>query len=144
MTNNSILVMINFSSLYLLNFSWIRNINGSGLLFTNLPEREISFRDSSKFPVAEEEDPKATATGQDMPRTHVMLRLILTMVGRKLSRNPNTYSSVIGLLWSLISFKWVCLLTWSHLIRGNFMNITDDDHGCADGMWGCRVWWSIQ
>ncbi|XP_059590872.1 auxin efflux carrier component 6 [Vitis vinifera] len=69
-------------------------------------EREISFRDSSKFPVAEEEDPKATATGQDMPRTHVMLRLILTMVGRKLSRNPNTYSSVLGLLWSLISFKW--------------------------------------
>ncbi|KAL8466936.1 hypothetical protein ACS0TY_035859 [Phlomoides rotata] len=41
-----------------------------------------------------------------MPRALVMLRLILIMVGRKLSRNPNTYSSVLGLLWSLISFKW--------------------------------------
>ncbi|KAL0432261.1 UNVERIFIED_CONTAM: Auxin efflux carrier component 6 [Sesamum latifolium] len=41
-----------------------------------------------------------------MPHALVMLRLILIVVGRKLSRNPNTYSSVLGLLWSLISFKW--------------------------------------
>lgn len=42
---------------------------------------------------------------QEMPAALVMLRLILTVVGRKLSRNPNTYSSILGLLWSLISFK---------------------------------------
>ncbi|KAE9588649.1 hypothetical protein Lal_00030420 [Lupinus albus] len=41
-----------------------------------------------------------------MPPTSVMTRLILIMVWRKLIRNPNTYSSLIGLTWSLISFKW--------------------------------------
>ncbi|KAL4383671.1 hypothetical protein GQ457_15G001120 [Hibiscus cannabinus] len=41
-----------------------------------------------------------------MPPTSVMTRLILIMVWRKLIRNPNTYSSLIGLIWSLISFRW--------------------------------------
>ncbi|GLT65261.1 hypothetical protein SLA2020_377000 [Shorea laevis] len=41
-----------------------------------------------------------------MPPTSVMTRLILIMVWRKLIRNPNTYSSLIGLTWSLVSFKW--------------------------------------
>ncbi|KAH9738888.1 auxin efflux carrier component [Citrus sinensis] len=36
----------------------------------------------------------------------VMTRLILIMVWRKLIRNPNTYSSLIGLTWSLVSFRW--------------------------------------
>lgn len=46
-------------------------------------------------------DTKATA----MPPTSVMTRLILIMVWRKLIRNPNTYSSLFGLTWSLVSFK---------------------------------------
>lgn len=41
-----------------------------------------------------------------MPPASVMTRLILIMVWRKLIRNPNTYSSLIGLTWSLVSFKW--------------------------------------
>ncbi|KAG5223603.1 auxin efflux carrier component 1c [Salix suchowensis] len=41
-----------------------------------------------------------------MPPTSVMTRLILIMVWRKLIRNPNTYSSLIGLTWSLVSFRW--------------------------------------
>ncbi|KAJ8500646.1 hypothetical protein OPV22_011198 [Ensete ventricosum] len=41
-----------------------------------------------------------------MPPTSVMTRLILIMVWRKLIRNPNTYSSLIGVVWSLVSFKW--------------------------------------
>lgn len=61
-------------------------------------EGDISFRNCEKFN-------KGETTNQRMPNAWVMLRLILTMVGRKLSRNPNTYSSVLGLLWSLISFK---------------------------------------
>jgi auxin efflux carrier family len=66
-------------------------------------DKEISFRDSLKVSVAGEAvDPKSY---QKMPYAFVMLRLILTVVGRKLSRNPNTYSSILGLLWSLISFK---------------------------------------
>jgi auxin efflux carrier family len=40
-----------------------------------------------------------------MPSTSVMTRLILIMVWRKLIRNPNTYSSLIGLTWSLVSFR---------------------------------------
>ncbi|XP_058078909.1 probable auxin efflux carrier component 1b [Magnolia sinica] len=41
-----------------------------------------------------------------MPPASVMTRLILIMVWRKLIRNPNTYSSLIGLIWSLVSYKW--------------------------------------
>ncbi|KAL5992987.1 May act as a component of the auxin efflux carrier [Asimina triloba] len=65
--------------------------------------REISFRRD------EEQDSKNNNANanQQMPRTVVMLRLILTMVGRKLARNPNAYSSILGLLWSLISFRFV-------------------------------------
>ncbi|KDP43051.1 hypothetical protein JCGZ_25237 [Jatropha curcas] len=67
----------------------------------DITEKEISFRDNCKTPAPEE-----AATEQGMPSAIVMMRLILIVVGRKLSRNPNTYSSVLGLLWSLISFKW--------------------------------------
>ncbi|OIW10210.1 hypothetical protein TanjilG_27961 [Lupinus angustifolius] len=55
--------------------------------------------------------PKAAAaagTGmvKHMPPGSVMTRLILIMVWRKLIRNPNTYSSLIGLIWSLVAFRW--------------------------------------
>ncbi|OAE24989.1 hypothetical protein AXG93_3856s1180 [Marchantia polymorpha subsp. ruderalis] len=43
---------------------------------------------------------------QSMPPSRVMIRLILDMVFRKLVRNPNTYSSLFGIIWALISFKW--------------------------------------
>ncbi|XP_014499007.1 auxin efflux carrier component 1-like [Vigna radiata var. radiata] len=43
---------------------------------------------------------------QEMPRTSVMTRLILTMVWRNLIRNPNTYACALGFIWSLISFRW--------------------------------------
>ncbi|KAG0489187.1 hypothetical protein HPP92_007998 [Vanilla planifolia] len=41
-----------------------------------------------------------------MPPTSVMTRLILIMVWRKLIRNPNTYSSLIGVIWALVSYRW--------------------------------------
>ncbi|KAJ1395076.1 Membrane transport protein [Sesbania bispinosa] len=54
--------------------------------------------------------PKAGVQGESkptsMPPASVMTRLILIMVWRKLIRNPNTYSSLFGLTWSLISFRW--------------------------------------
>lgn len=52
--------------------------------------------------------PKLPGFGKpkEMPPARVMVKLILQMVGRKLLRNPNTYSSLIGLIWSLISFRW--------------------------------------
>nr|XP_043634771.1 auxin efflux carrier component 1 [Erigeron canadensis] len=49
---------------------------------------------------------KGVVGGKAMPPTSVMTRLILIMVWRKLIRNPNTYSSLIGLTWSLVSFRW--------------------------------------
>ncbi|XP_054789191.1 auxin efflux carrier component 6 [Prosopis cineraria] len=70
-------------------------------------EKEISFRDITNIPMLEEGGPVySEGTNQKMPRALVMMTLILKVVGRKLLRNPNTYSSVSGLLWSLISFKW--------------------------------------
>ncbi|KAL5994764.1 hypothetical protein ACLOJK_024818 [Asimina triloba] len=54
--------------------------------------------------------PKSAGHGEtkptSMPPASVMTRLILIMVWRKLIRNPNTYSSLIGLTWSLVSFKY--------------------------------------
>ncbi|XWS58985.1 hypothetical protein CRYUN_Cryun08bG0081300 [Craigia yunnanensis] len=54
--------------------------------------------------------PKAGARAETkstaMPPASVMTRLILIMVWRKLIRNPNSYSSLIGLTWSLVSFRW--------------------------------------
>ncbi|MCL7026367.1 hypothetical protein MKW94_004279 [Papaver nudicaule] len=43
---------------------------------------------------------------KQMPPASVMSRLILIMVWRKLIRNPNTYSSLIGLIWSLVAYRW--------------------------------------
>ncbi|XP_018687037.2 probable auxin efflux carrier component 1c [Musa acuminata AAA Group] len=40
-----------------------------------------------------------------MPPASVMAKLILVVVWRKLIRNPNNYASLIGLAWSLVSFK---------------------------------------
>ncbi|KZV17343.1 hypothetical protein F511_22018 [Dorcoceras hygrometricum] len=68
--------------------------------------KDLSFRDCIKIPVEEGSDMKGVLANKELPRAVVMLRLVLIVVGRKLSRNPNTYSSVLGLLWSLISFKW--------------------------------------
>ncbi|KAL4284298.1 hypothetical protein GQ457_16G024470 [Hibiscus cannabinus] len=52
------------------------------------------------------DDPTGNGKPKAMPPTSVITRLILIMVWRKLIRNPNTYSSLIGLIWSLISFRW--------------------------------------
>ncbi|KAK9082089.1 hypothetical protein Syun_031488 [Stephania yunnanensis] len=46
------------------------------------------------------------ANNNAMPPASVMTRLILIMVWRKLIRNPNSYSSLFGLAWSLVSFRW--------------------------------------
>ncbi|KAG2559895.1 probable auxin efflux carrier component 1b [Panicum virgatum] len=52
--------------------------------------------------------PKGDGEGRPaaMPPASVMTRLILIMVWRKLIRNPNTYSSLIGVIWSLVSYRW--------------------------------------
>ncbi|KAK7385061.1 hypothetical protein VNO78_30768 [Psophocarpus tetragonolobus] len=96
-----------------------------------MSDKEISFRDSTKVPMTgEAADSKDTvASNQKMPHAFVMMRLILVVVGRKLSRNPNTYSSVLGLLWSLISFKWN--MEMPSLIKASVKIISDAGLGMA-------------
>jgi auxin efflux carrier family len=53
-----------------------------------------------------EDEEGVKGTPKAIPPASVMTRLILIMVWRKLIRNPNTYSSIIGLTWSLISFRY--------------------------------------
>ncbi|XP_004498380.1 auxin efflux carrier component 6 isoform X1 [Cicer arietinum] len=97
----------------------------------SMSDKEISFRDSLKVSVpGEGVDPKdEIASDQKMPYAFVMLRLILIVVGRKLSRNPNTYSSLLGLLWSLISFKWN--IEMPSLIKSSIKIISDAGLGMA-------------
>ncbi|KAF4352610.1 hypothetical protein F8388_019673 [Cannabis sativa] len=53
----------------------------------------------------EDEEEEEEIKKLEMPPASVVTKLILTMVCRKLVRNPNTYCSVIGLVWSLIAFR---------------------------------------
>uniref|UniRef100_A0A0D9WSV3 Auxin efflux carrier component n=1 Tax=Leersia perrieri TaxID=77586 RepID=A0A0D9WSV3_9ORYZ len=64
-----------------------------------------------------------------MPPTSVMTRLILIMVWRKLIRNPNTYSSLIGLVWSLVSFRWN--IQMPSIIKGSISILSDAGLGMA-------------
>ncbi|KAJ6756501.1 AUXIN EFFLUX CARRIER COMPONENT [Salix purpurea] len=77
--------------------------------------------------------PKSAANGEAkatvMPPTSVMTRLILIMVWRKLIRNPNTYSSLIGLTWSLVSFKWS--LKMPAIIAGSIAILSNAGLGMA-------------
>ncbi|KAJ6816308.1 putative auxin efflux carrier component 2 [Iris pallida] len=66
---------------------------------------------------------------QQMPPTSVMTRLILIMVWRKLIRNPNTYSSLIGLIWSLVSFRWH--IEMPTIIKGSISILSDAGLGMA-------------
>lgn len=79
-------------------------------------DKDLEIEEGSKFPTSgspfscqkkanmEEGD---GSRKQQMPPASVMTRLILIMVWRKLIRNPNTYSSLFGLTWSLISFRYI-------------------------------------
>jgi auxin efflux carrier family protein len=66
------------------------------------PERDAEAGDEK---AAHEQGKAGKAGPAAMPPTSVMTRLILIMVWRKLIRNPNTYSSLIGLIWSLVCFR---------------------------------------
>jgi auxin efflux carrier family len=78
---------------------------------------EFSFGNRGAMDRDEEGDEKAAAVAggeanavavpMAMPSMSVMTRLILIMVWRKLIRNPNTYSSLIGVIWSLVCFRSV-------------------------------------
>ncbi|KAL3654478.1 Peptidyl-prolyl cis-trans isomerase pin4 [Castilleja foliolosa] len=69
------------------------------------------------------------ATGKHLPPASVMTRLILIMVWRKLIRNPNTYSSLIGVIWSLVSFRWNVHMP--ALLQGSIKILSDAGLGMA-------------
>ncbi|OAY79279.1 Auxin efflux carrier component 1 [Ananas comosus] len=64
-----------------------------------------------------------------MPPTSVMTRLILIMVWRKLIRNPNTYSSLIGIIWALVSFRWH--VEMPAIVSGSISILSDAGLGMA-------------
>ncbi|KAJ8767404.1 hypothetical protein K2173_017448 [Erythroxylum novogranatense] len=64
-----------------------------------------------------------------MPPASVMTRLILIMVWRKLIRNPNTYSSLLGVVWSLISFRWD--IQMPSIVKGSISILSDAGLGMA-------------
>ncbi|RCV22058.1 hypothetical protein SETIT_4G189600v2 [Setaria italica] len=64
-----------------------------------------------------------------MPPASVMMRLILIMVWRKLIRNPNTYSSLVGLVWALVSFRWN--IQMPSIIKGSISILSDAGLGMA-------------
>uniref|UniRef100_A0A803MKB9 Auxin efflux carrier component n=1 Tax=Chenopodium quinoa TaxID=63459 RepID=A0A803MKB9_CHEQI len=64
-----------------------------------------------------------------MPPASVMTRLILIMVWRKLIRNPNTYSSLLGLAWSLISYRWN--IEMPTIVKGSISILSDAGLGMA-------------
>ncbi|XP_057420106.1 auxin efflux carrier component 2 [Lotus japonicus] len=66
---------------------------------------------------------------QNMPPASVMTRLILIMVWRKLIRNPNTYSSLLGLVWSLVSYRWH--IEMPTIVKGSISILSDAGLGMA-------------
>ncbi|CAA6670348.1 unnamed protein product [Spirodela intermedia] len=70
-------------------------------------------------------------SGEDRPTlpTYLMTRLILVMIWRKLIRNPNTYSSLFGLVWSLVSFRWH--IEMPAIVRGSVSILSDAGLGMA-------------
>ncbi|KAJ1433426.1 Membrane transport protein [Sesbania bispinosa] len=101
-------------------------------------DREVEIEEGTKFPTSgspytcqkkvdmEEGDAKQN---QQMPPTSVMTRLILIMVWRKLIRNPNTYSSLLGLTWSLISYRWH--IEMPTIVKGSISILSDAGLGMA-------------
>nr|KYP34233.1 Auxin efflux carrier component 3 [Cajanus cajan] len=89
-------------------------INNKGGLEAGVGGEELKFPVNGADEEVEEEKEREGSTaelqrksgGKHMPPASVMTRLILIMVWRKLIRNPNTYSSLIGVVWSLIAFRW--------------------------------------
>ncbi|KAL6191803.1 hypothetical protein ACLB2K_038192 [Fragaria x ananassa] len=121
------------------NMSPGRKVNGDG---------ELEIEEGTKFPACAspysscqkkmDMEDGGVAKKQQMPPASVMTRLILIMVWRKLIRNPNTYSSLLGVAWSLVSYKYFSLLlylTWHikmpTIISGSISILSDAGLGMA-------------
>ncbi|KAK6159059.1 hypothetical protein DH2020_006373 [Rehmannia glutinosa] len=106
----------------------------------NNGDKEIEIEDASKFPTnaspysscqkkMDPEEGEMMEKKTQMPPASVMTRLILIMVLEKLIRNPNTYSSLLGLIWSLISFRWN--IQMPSIVKGSISLLSDAGLGMA-------------
>ncbi|KAG2699549.1 hypothetical protein I3843_07G195600 [Carya illinoinensis] len=114
------------------NLSAARKMNG---------DRELDMVEGLKFPTSgspytcqkkmdmEEGDINIGAKKHQMPPASVMTRLVFIMVWRKLIRNPNTYSSLLGLTWSLVSFRYH--IQMPSIIKGSISILSDAGLGMA-------------
>ncbi|KAJ9689373.1 hypothetical protein PVL29_014856 [Vitis rotundifolia] len=98
-------------------------------------DREVDMEDGSirtqaaGTPYSGQKKVDMQAKKQQMPPTSVMTRLILIMVWRKLIRNPNTYASLTGLIWSLVSFRWN--IKMPTIVSGSISILSDAGLGMA-------------
>ncbi|TVU20216.1 hypothetical protein EJB05_36415, partial [Eragrostis curvula] len=69
------------------------------------------------------------AGGQQKAPPGVMMRLIVTMVWRRLIRNPNTYASLVGLTWSLVAFRFH--ISMPIILRNSITILSDAGLGMA-------------
>ncbi|KAK9097812.1 hypothetical protein Syun_024857 [Stephania yunnanensis] len=104
-------------------------------------DRELEIEDGLKFqangsPFANQKKiadlgggEKGLGGGSQMPPASVMTRLIVIMVWRKLIRNPNTYSSLIGVVWSLISYRFH--IEMPSIVKGSISILSDAGLGMA-------------
>ncbi|MED6216505.1 protein that induces appearance of [PIN+] prion when overproduced [Stylosanthes scabra] len=101
-------------------------------------DREVEIEEGGKSPyssschqkkVVDMEEGDGKKNKQHMPPASVMTRLILIMVWRKLIRNPNTYSSLLGLTWSLISFRFH--IEMPTIVKGSISILSDAGLGMA-------------
>ncbi|XP_031478551.1 auxin efflux carrier component 2 [Nymphaea colorata] len=75
-----------------------------------------------------------------MPPASVMTRLILIMVWRKLIRNPNTYSSILGLTWSLVAYR--LNIKMPTIVQGSISILSDAGLGMA--MFSLGIFMALQ
>lgn len=63
------------------------------------------------------------------PNAVVMINLIINMVFRKLIRNPNSYASVVGIVWALVSYRWH--LEMPQIVKGSVTILSNAGLGMA-------------
>ncbi|KAK6115454.1 hypothetical protein DH2020_007723 [Rehmannia glutinosa] len=118
----------------------------------NNGDKEIEIEDASKFPTnaspysscqkkMDPEEGEMMEKKTQMPPASVMTRLILIMVWRKLIRNPNTYSSLLGLIWSLISFRWN--IQMPSIVKGS-ISLLSDAAGLGMAMFSLGLFMALQ
>ncbi|KAF5456420.1 hypothetical protein F2P56_025908 [Juglans regia] len=116
------------------NLSAARKMNGDrelvdmveGLKF---PTSGSPYTCQKKMDMEDQGDINIGAKKHQMPPASVMTRLVLIMVWRKLIRNPNTYSSLLGVTWSLVSFRYH--IQMPSIIKGSISILSDAGLGMA-------------